>query len=182
MRMQEHMAYSGVVGVGAWYLWGPWNAVVFWLAAVLIDTDHYLDHIVRTRGSDWNVKSIFKLDAYFRPRLARGELQGKTICMSIFHTVEVFLAVYMVGVWSREQIVFVVLAGMLFHMFLDIIYLVQNHAPFIRAFSLIEYVIRCRRMRSRGIEPNLVFEEAYRTLGIIDAPSGPRSIEGSSSS
>jgi len=166
MKMQEHMAYGGVASVGAWYLWGPWSALVFWFSTVLIDSDHYLDQIIRTKGADWSVRNLFRTDAYYRRKLAEGTLSKDFLCFSVFHTIEAFALIYVVGLLSHSHFFFVVFSGMVFHLFLDYIWLVQNKCIFIRAQSFLEFFLRRRHMAARGLDPDGVQKQAYRDLGM----------------
>lgn len=166
MKAQEHIAYGGAASAVVAMIWGPWNALVFWLASVLIDVDHYLDHIYRTGGADWNVLSIFKLDNYFRKKLDTGEMQKRALCFSLFHTAEVFLAVYVTATHYGQSLLMFVFFGMVFHLFLDLLFLTRYKALFMRALSIVEYMIRKRIMKRRGIDPDKYYLEACREMGI----------------
>lgn len=166
MKAQEHIVYGGAASAVVGYIWGPWNALVFWAASVLIDADHYLDHVWRTGGADLKVSSIFKLDNYFRKKLDTGEIQKRVLCFSLFHTVEIFSAVYATAIYSGQSIFMFVFLGMVFHLFLDLLWLTRYNALFMRALSIIEYAIRRRAMRRRGIDPDGFYLEGCRELGI----------------
>ncbi len=166
MKMQEHIVYGGAASTVVGYFWGPWNGLVFWLASVLIDFDHYLDHVYRTRGADWKVSSIFKMDTYCRRKLESGQMQKGTLCLSLFHTVEAFAAVYVAAKYYEQSFFMFVFFGMMFHLFLDLLALAKHNAVFMRALSLVEYVIRRRLMKKKGIDPDLFYREAFRALGI----------------
>src|SRR5438105_1921235 len=52
------------------------------------------------------------------------------------------------------------------HVALDALWLTLHRALFSRAFSMIEYVIRRRRLCQRGLEPDLVYDEALTAIGV----------------
>lgn len=166
VKMQEHIIYGGAASTVVGCFWGPWNALVFWLASVLIDFDHYLDHVYRTGGGDWKVSSIFKMDAYCRRKLESGQMQQQALCLSLFHTVEVFAAVYAAAKYYEQSFFMFVFFGMVFHLFLDLLAMAQYNAVFVRALSLAEYMIRRALMKRRGINPDLFYREAFHALGI----------------
>lgn len=179
MKAQEHIVYGGAASAVVGFIWGPWNALVFWVASVLIDVDHYLDHVWRTGGADLEVLSIFRLDNYFRKKMDTGEMQKRALCFSLFHTVEVFSAVYASAIYSGQSFFMFVFLGMVFHLFLDLIWLARFNALFMRAFSIIEFVIRRRVLRHRGMDPDAFYLEGCRELGIptrSDEKSEPGSI------
>ena len=55
---------------------------------------------------------------------------------------------------------------MVFHMVLDILFLLKIGALFCRAFSFLEYVIRKRIMIKKGLTPDATFEEALVIVGV----------------
>ena len=156
MKFEEHVKYGGVASLISWAFWGPWNALLFWAASVLIDFDHYIDYVYRNGGTDWHVSSIFRLDRFLRQKLFRGELQGRVVCLSIFHTAEVFGLIYGIYRWTGSIFWIVVFSGMLFHLFLDLIFMYGCRALTLRAYSLIEYFIRRRVMAEQGKDPDEV--------------------------
>ena len=177
MKAQEHIVYGGAASAVVAMIWGPWNAFVFWTASVLIDVDHYLDHVCRTGGADWNVASIFKLDNYFRRKLDTGEMQKRALCFSLFHTVEAFSAVYASAVYSGQSLFMFVFLGMVFHLFLDFLWLTRYNALFMRAFSVVEYWIRRSVLKRRGIDPDGFYIDGCRELGIPVRSFGSGQVE-----
>ena len=45
-----------------------------------------------------------------------------------------------------------------------------------RAFSMIENVLRRRRLRQRGLEPDLVYDEALTAIGVTPVARPSRSL------
>ena len=60
--------------------------------------------------------------------------------------------------------------GMLFHMAIDLVYLYRQGRLFERALSIIEYVIRWKRMKRRGLHPEQPYQSALQTMFV---PSDP---------
>jgi hypothetical protein len=79
--------------------------------------------------------------------------------LSIFHTIEVVIGVYLISAWMSSDVIKAIFWGMVFHMILDIIYLLKIKSLFARAFSLIEYVIRKQLIIRNGFLPNKMHEK-----------------------
>lgn len=80
--------------------------------------------------------------------------------LSIFHTIEIIMGVYLVSVWVNSDVIKAIFWGMVFHMILDIINLLKIKSLFARVFSLIEYIIRKQLLIRNGFLPNKMHEEA----------------------
>ena len=79
--------------------------------------------------------------------------------LSIFHTIEIITGVYLVSVWVGSDVIKAIFWGMVFHMMLDIIYLLKIKSLFARVFSLIEYIIRKKLMIRNGLLPDEIYNE-----------------------
>ena len=69
------------------------------------------------------------------------------------------MGVYLVAVWVNSDVVKAIFWGIVFHMILDIIFLLKIKSLFSRVFSLIEYIIRKKQMTLNGLSPNRVYDE-----------------------
>ncbi len=134
MTLKQHLLATGAVVA----VMSPFAAFAelssFTAGSILIDVDHYLFYILRSGRYD--VAGMFR---YFRgvdSNLANIPYLG--VC--IFHTVEFFLLVAVAGFFF--PLFKPLLYGLLFHMLLDIADLVRLKCPFIRAYSLVEHLIR----------------------------------------
>jgi len=86
--------------------------------------------------------------------------------LCLFHTAEVIGSIYLASLLLNSNIVKAIFWGMVFHMVLDILFLLKMGALFCRAFSFLEYVIRKRIMIKNGLSPDAIFEEALVLAGV----------------
>lgn len=105
---------------------------------------------------------MFEFHRTLFPQIRRPDF----LALSLFHTVEWFALVYLVATFLESSAVAAVFWGMAFHLALDALWLTLHRALFSRAFSMIEYVLRRRRLRQRGLEPDLVYDEALTAIGV----------------
>lgn len=112
------------------------NAIVFGLAAILIDVDHVFEYVVDTR--DFSLKGCSAYYIVLLKNVDKGFLG-----LSVFHTVEMYLILLLFTNWF--PVLFYVLMGFLFHHFFDMLSLVRQGIPFARAFSVVEYFVRRKR-------------------------------------
>jgi hypothetical protein len=114
MRVQEHVKLSTAAAI----LTLPWlkkDAFIPLAASILIDADHYLWHAVTHR-----TLSLRAALRYFGqanpPRLAQQRLLHQPIILA---------ALLVVAARSRSRILWLILAGLLFHVSLDTIHITQ---------------------------------------------------------
>ena len=129
MKLKQHIIYGGVVSLCLFPKFGFLSGV-FWAATVLIDVDHYIDYIYRNRFSSLSIKKMFiYCDIIFDWKDRQGFLG-----LSIFHTIEIIMGVYLVSVWVNSDVIKAIFWGMVFHMILDIIYLLNRRSLFVRVY------------------------------------------------
>lgn len=162
MNLREHVVLGGGVALAFTPVLGAQDSAVFWVASVLIDADHYADYLYRNRFRDWSPRLMFAFHRTLFTRIRRPDF----LALSLFHTVEWFALVYLAAAFLGSSALAAVFWGMAFHLFLDAVWLALHRALFSRAFSMLEYVIRRRRLRRRGLDPDLVYEEALTTIGV----------------
>ena len=133
--IREHSVQSMVISAVLYPFIGE-NAVAFGLSVILIDIDHVFDYIRQTRSL-----KVFGVFPYCKILLNAMKKNGFLV-LNIFHTVEFFLLIALLGFLS--PVFFYMLAGMLCHMALDIYHLSRSGIVFFRAFSVIEFFIRAR--------------------------------------
>ncbi len=114
MRVEEHIKLS----TGAAILALPWLKKDVWIAlaaSVLIDVDHYLWHAITHR-----TLSLRAALQYFAqadpPRLGQARLLHHPIILGIL---------LVVAVRTRSRVLWLILAGFLFHVSLDIVHTTQ---------------------------------------------------------
>jgi hypothetical protein len=124
---------------------------------VLIDIDHYWDFLHRNGFKDYSIKRMF---AYHSVLFNRYLHHPGFLGLSVFHTAEFLLLFFLAAVVYDSTVMMVIFWGMLFHLVLDVLYLVKYGAVFKRAFSIVEYFVRKRSMVRCGLFPDSVYQEA----------------------
>ena len=168
MTLKEHVVLGGAAAAAMAPVLGARDAAVFWTAAVFIDVDHYWDFLYRNGFRAWTPSKMFAFHQALFPRARRRDFLG----LNLFHTVEFFGMVYLTGSWLGNQAVLAAFLGLVFHVALDLIRLASHRALFARALSVVEYLVRRRRLVRLGMDPNRVYREALIEIGLLPAPSG----------
>ncbi len=108
---------------------------LLWFASVFIDFDHYLVSAIKTRN--WSPIQAVKRNYSLRNRIVSSR-RKRGACekgdFHIFHTIEAHLIIGIVSIFL--PIVFFAFIGMVFHSFLDIIWMVKNDILESREFFL----------------------------------------------
>lgn len=139
MNLKGH-AVQAVIGSAVMsQYFQPVDNAVFFLSVILIDVDHYFDFVAVT--GRFGLREMFKYHGWLWKH--KDTLYG----LSFFHTAEVFIALYLLGGYSRYFTI--ILYGFLYHMTLDLITLCWYKMLFNRAFSLIEYLIK-KKITGKG--------------------------------
>ena len=114
------------------------DTIVFFLSMILIDVDHYFEFAIVCRRFD--IRDMFKYyDWLWQERHA---IYG----LSFLHTIEVFLLLFILGFWSYYF--WLILFGFSVHFMFDLYHLHTRNCFFIRAFSIVEYMIRSKGVKS----------------------------------
>ena len=112
--------------------------LLFSAGSILIDVDHQIFYMVRTGRYD--VSGMFR---YFREDVDKHLQQIPYLGICIFHTIEFLLLISILAVFNQP--LRWLLAGLALHMSLDIYDMIRLKVPFIRAYSIIEHLIRRRQ-------------------------------------
>ncbi len=160
MKVRYHALSGGIAAAALVPVLGPYSAV-FLAASVLVDGDHYLDYLYRNGFQDFSVRNTFT----FHDRLFERGKGKNFLGLNVGHTVEWLLLVYGASAVTGWLWVRAALWGMLFHLIVDLIYLLQQKRLKRRALSIIEYVIRWRQMKRRGLHPELPYAATLREMG-----------------
>jgi len=171
MQLKEHIAYGGAASVVLAPFFGA-KTLLFFLASVLIDSDHYLDYLYYSGFKNWSVKTMFR----FHGTMAAWRNKPDICALEAFHTAEFLGALGACALLFHSMELSLIFWGMIFHMGLDLIRLSQWKRVDLRALSFTEYWVRKKRMMVRGVNPETIFEEAYRTVS-----QEPRTVSSSSS-
>ncbi len=158
MKLREHIIIGAVASIILIPQWGIWRVLLFWGAEVLIDADHYWDYLWRSKFQDWSGWRMFRYYDLFSKRLHDKNFLG----FSLLHTVEVFAAVYLLAYYWNYTFFITIFWGMVFHIILDMIWLLKYKVFFGRAYSIIEYWFRKRSMLRRGLNPDGFYKEMFK--------------------
>lgn len=113
------------------------DALTVGASVVLIDVDHAFEYVYSTGRLD--------LPGIFRLRDLASRHMHEIIALNLFHTVECYIMLFVLGSYTAP-IFFYILAGFIIHHCFDQVYLARLGHPFVRAFSIFEYMIRSRRL------------------------------------
>ncbi len=138
MNLKQHLAATGAASAALIPICEPTGILLFACGSILIDVDHQLFYFNRTGRYD--VSGMFR---YFRENVDENLASIPYLGVCIFHTIEFFLLVTVLSFYF--PLLDYLLAGLIFHILLDIYDLIRLKVPFIRAYSLIEHLIRKRQ-------------------------------------
>ena len=157
MRPRDHVILGGVAA-GALYPVLGVNALLLWIASFAVDIDHYLDFVYHNGFTDFSFARMFEYHAALNALGDRPEFLN----VSIFHTVEFVVPLYAVAAYTGSRAVAAVFWGILVHIALDAIHLLRRRVFFKRSHSIMEYLIRRRRLVRRGLSPLGIYSQAIR--------------------
>ena len=162
MKPMTHLALGGLAAGALLPALGPEQSLAFWGASVLIDVDHTWHYVEHTGWRDWSLYRMVAFHYQIHPLVYRPDV----LVLNTFHTAEYFLLVCLLAVQLNSSLILAVLWGSLFHALLDDLSLVWLGVPFVRAHSIVEYVIRRRRMLARGVDCRRVLGESARRMAL----------------
>lgn len=135
MLPQWHFLLGAIFALLLWPIFGFGSLVIF-ASSFLVDFDHYLLYIKRTKNCNL-LKSY-----YFLKKLAKEK--SKKRYLFVFHTVEFWAVLIVASFYS--QLAFLILIGIAFHMLLDLFY---GKGKGKRAISLISF-LRQKQLRAKS--------------------------------
>jgi hypothetical protein len=138
MNLPQHLIATGIAAAILAPVSTPTELLLFGSGGILIDVDHLLFYYIR-KGR-WDIPGMFR---YFREEVDQHLDAIPYLGVCIFHTVEFFLAVAIIA--ALVPACRFLLLGLCFHICLDIYDLARLKIPFIRAYSLIEHLVRRRQ-------------------------------------
>jgi hypothetical protein len=139
MTLKQHLVITGVAVAALTPVLDAAKLALFAVGGVLIDVDHYLLYIQRKRN--FSVKGMFLYFEELQP--IQGSIPYVGLC--VFHTIDFFILLAVLG--HFYPIIYSLLAGCLYHFFFDLIHLRRHQIIRIRAYFLLEHLIR---RRSKG--------------------------------
>ena len=137
MTLKQHLTATVLISVPLLTYSSSLETAVFCAGSILIDVDHQIFYFVKTGRLD--IPGMFR---YFKENVDKHLYSIPYLGVCIFHTAEFFLAIALLSLFF--PILKYLLAGLIFHICLDIYELTRLKVPFIRAYSLIEHLIRRR--------------------------------------
>lgn len=156
MQLKEHLLYGGAATVILAPFLGA-KVLLFFFSTILIDADHYIDFLYYGKFRNWSVKSMFA----FHGQMGRSRHLANFCALEAFHTIEFLLALLALAYYFSSPELYILLSGMIFHLYLDLYRLYKMKGIHLRALSFTEYWIRARRMKRAGTHIEKLFEEAY---------------------
>ena len=109
------------------------NAIVFGASIILIDIDHIFEYVADTKS--FHPKGFFIYhDIVYKNRYKN------LLVFNLFHTIECYLLLFWLA--QTYTVFYSVLGGFLFHHLFDQISLIRMKKPFVRVFSIPEFLIR----------------------------------------
>ncbi|MBI1935898.1 hypothetical protein HYS31_05645 [Candidatus Woesearchaeota archaeon] len=114
-----------------------WQASFVLIGGVLIDIDHYIWYVLKYR------KLGFR-DCYrhFTADGKANNYKDVTGVLIIFHTIEFLAVMAILSAFSALALLFTI--GLVFHFFLDLLWLYLYHKRFIADHSLLHWIYRNR--------------------------------------
>ena len=157
--LRDHILLGAVPAFLLAPWWGFRASALFWLANIFVDLDHYLHFLYLTRMRHFAAGPMMR---YFEKVFSLRHRED-LLALEIFHTLEFFLAAGLVifTVLPRLAPLF---WGMAFHMLVDFFHLARHGILGKRVNSLVEYKLRSREMKGRGIDPDGGFKESLQVL------------------
>lgn len=161
MRPTSHLLLGAAAGAAIARIAGAPAAGAFVAASILIDADHFADFIYHSRFRSFSPRAMFRFCAL----LAREHHRREFLVLHLFHSVE-FLGALACAAFYWQIVLFqFALYGMCFHLLCDWGSMIAKRTIFNRAISIIEYVIRKRRLLRLGLSSvALLRETALRAL------------------
>ena len=131
MPLKQHVVQASFFSLLFVPYLGVETLVVF-LSMILIDLDHYLDYVVVCRR--FSLRNMFRFHNWL------WEKRTSVYAISLFHTLEVFLSLFLLG--FLHHYFWLVLYGFLIHYLFDLYFLYKNGCLCVRAFSIVEYFLK----------------------------------------
>ena len=162
MKLQTHVVTGCGVGWLLYRFWGDVKSIFFFifffLGSILIDSDHFIDLIWRSKFKIRNIKAMLE---FIEVQLKVLPGRKDTLSFFIFHSVEFLLLVGLPGILIKSEFLSSALMGIfwgaLFHIVLDMIYVRKLKIRY--AWSLVWFLKKRNLMRKKGIDPDKVYRE-----------------------
>ncbi len=155
MTLRDHVILGAAASIGLYAFTGV-EAIWFFCASVLIDIDHYLDFIYHSRLRNLSPKNMF---SYHRT-LQRWWKDPAFLNMEVFHTAEFLGILLFLTILLGSATLLAIFLGFIFHISLDMIFLLYHGVFSKRTNSITSYFIRKRQMAEMGYDPAVLYRKA----------------------
>ena len=117
-----------------------YGTILIFLSSFLIDFDHYLEPVMKNHSLSLKKAFDYHIQQGKIALIEREKGIRKRGDFHIFHTIEFLLLTFLLGlIWDPFIYVFI---GMVFHSFLDLIYLIQRDIFYRRKFLLTNWLAK----------------------------------------
>ena len=137
MTLRQHATLTAAASLFLLPFWNWTQLLLFSAGSVLIDVDHYLLYVWRRKRL--GIADMFEYHQELFTRRASIPYAG--IC--IFHTVDFFALCLVLALWF--PLLWYLLAGLVFHFLLDVLFLLRHDYALGRAYFVLEHYLRKRR-------------------------------------
>lgn len=132
-----HLIASLVLAIVLYPFFG-FNSFFILFGGFLIDIDHYLWCVYNFK--EFNPRKAFRF--YVKVNRERSYARQRK-CFLVFHSIEFLILVIFLSFYS--EITFLILAGLLLHYLLDVIYMLAVAKGTFAVYSLVWWFVRCRK-------------------------------------
>ena len=160
--LRDHVLIGGVAALFVIPRLGLAGAFAFWIATVLVDSDHYLDYLIRSGFKKPGVGAMFR---FHEEIFARCHQEG-FLSLEIFHTLE-FLVLFAWFAFHFGGLLPAIFWGMIFHMLVDLVHGARFGILTKRSHSFVEYFLRRKWLIAQGKDPGTAFREALVAAGCV---------------
>ena len=158
--LRDHVLIGALAALAVLPFLGTGGSLVFWISTVMVDSDHYLDYLVRTRLKHPGIRPMF----LFHEELFNRRHREEFLALEIFHTVEFMVLFAGVAFWGGGLLPSI-FWGIAFHMAVDFVHGARYGILSKRSHSFIQYFWRRKQFLAQGKDPEAVFAEALRAAG-----------------
>ncbi len=159
--IRDHFLAGAVVALLAVPFWGWTASALFFISSILIDLDHWLALVFRTRFNYWNPAELMRFYEFVFNQKHEMEL----LALDIFHTAE-FLLLFGFVAFGFLPFLRPVFLGFIFHLAMDLIHLRRHGILARRCHSIVEYIVRRKKLKREGRDPDFIFVQAAKDLRV----------------
>lgn len=146
MYVLPHVISSGLLTLMLYPFFGIASLLVF-VGGVLIDVDHYLEYVIRTKNlSPFKAyKNYMKMNKEYFEDLKNNRIPKRTYHLHVFHTIELWVIMIIISFFTRQ---YLFLYGLMLHMSMDAAFYIKNKVLYKnlassgRPISFIQYYLR----------------------------------------